>query len=102
MKKIFKYKILFTDVSEVDMPVDAEILTVDKQGDSLENSGVENHLFIWAIVDDEEKQTEMRRFRIAGTGYPLGDFNLKYINTVQIYGGYEIYHIFEIINEKEN
>jgi len=100
MKKVFKYKLLFTDIAEVELPIGAQILTIDEQNKSLENPSEENHLFIWAIVDDEEKRTETRRFRISGTGHPLGDFNFKYINTIPIYNGYEVYHVLEILDEK--
>lgn len=110
MKKIFKYELKFSDMPVVEMSVGAEILTVNKQGDSLENPSVENRLFIWAIVDEDEKRMEERKFRVVGTGHPLGeDFDaikkyskLKYINTIFIFDGYEVFHIFEIINEKEN
>lgn len=104
MKKIFKYKLQFTDLPTAELPVGAEILTVDKQRDSMENPAEENHVFIWAIIDEDEKQTETRYFRIAGTGHPLGDdfdnikkySKLNYINTMQLFDGYEVYHIFEI------
>ena len=95
MKKIFKYEMEFMDLPEVEMPVGAEILTVDKQGDSMEPVYGDPKLFVWAIVEEDETKTEVRRFRISGTGHPLGDFNLKHINTIQIFGGTQIYHIFE-------
>lgn len=101
MKKIFKFKLKFADRPEAILPINAEILTIDKQGNSMEPEYSEPTLYIWAIVDDEETQTETRRFRVSGTGHPLGDFELEYINTFFIFDDSQVYHVFEIKNEKE-
>jgi len=105
MKKIFKYELKFGDLPVVEMPVGAEILTIDKQGKSMEPVYGEPKLFAWAIIDEDEKRMEERKFRVAGTGHPLGeDFDaiikyskLEYINTIFILDGRQVYHIFEIV-----
>lgn len=75
------------DYSDVDMPVGAQILTVQFQ----EGSGA----CIWALVDPQ-RSIERRRFRIAGTGHPINDPLLHYLGTFQMMGGALIFHVFEI------
>jgi len=97
MEVVFKYKLKFRDIAQVEMPLGAKILTIDKQADSLENLNIDSYVCIWAVVDNEVKEMETRKFRIAGTGHSLDNLHLKYINSVQVFNGSQIYHIFEIL-----
>ena len=58
---------------------------------------------MWAVVDPDEKETELRIFRIAGTGHELGfpPANLSYLGTAKFADGQLIFHLFEIIGIHE-
>jgi hypothetical protein len=84
MKTIWKYQISIGPVRVVDMPTDAEILTVQMQ-DSV--------LTLWALLDPTS-WPKSRRFEVYGTGHPIDyPHELKYIGTVQ--DGPLVWHVFE-------
>lgn len=89
MKKVFKYELSYqTDLINVELPIGAEVLTIDTQ---------KNKLCLWVSVDPDELVMEIRQFRIAGTGHSIYEEPLKYINTIQIYDGDIILHLFEVL-----
>jgi hypothetical protein len=69
VKKVFKYP-LPQVLTELVMPVGAELLCVDMQAGSPT---------LWALVEPDAK-TVRRRFEIVGTGHPVAD-NLSYVGT---------------------
>lgn len=87
MKRVFKYPLEVTDQCEIEMPLGAEILTVQSQ------YGTPH---IWAMVDDDQLP-EKRTFCLIGTGHPIchDTTQLKYIGTFQKVGGTFIGHVFE-------
>ncbi len=87
MKKIWKYTLAVSDHPVITMQKGAIILSVDVQ----HGAGVQ----VWALVDPEAP-TELRRFRVAGTGHPLEEDIelLRFIGTVQMMGGQLVWHIF--------
>lgn len=90
MKRIYKYHLPFGDVTTIQMPKDAQILSVGNQ-----NEGV----FVWALVDPKAELTDYQ-FRMAGTGHPiLPGFDYNFIGTVAVMKMQLIFHIFEM---KEN
>jgi len=89
MKKIFKYPLEITDTQFVELPLGAEILTTQMQG---------NQLCLWAIVNTlPEAVKKNRRIEIIGTGNPMPIGDLKYISTFQMLGGGLVFHVFENI-----
>lgn len=89
MKKVvYKYGVETTGEFTVNLPLGAEILTVQIQSEIP---------FMWALVDPDAKQ-EPRRFRLVGTGHPINNGALTYIDTFQLQGGRLIFHLFEIKN----
>ena len=70
MKNIYKYPV----EDEVELPVDAEILSVQTQN---------GQPVFWAIVDSEAK-TIKRRFAVVGTGHELEHDGAKFIGTFQL------------------
>lgn len=88
-KQIWKFVITPSN-SMVEIPIGAEILTIQAQGENP---------CIWAMVDPSKK-TEIRQFDVFGTGHDIIDnmgFERKYINTFQLYGGALVFHLFERI-----
>jgi hypothetical protein len=75
----------------LEMPKDAEILTVQTQNEKP---------CIWALVNPENDK-ELRYFEVYGTGhgihYDMG-IERKYINTFQLDDGSLVFHLFERIN----
>ena len=89
---VYKYPIKPNDYFSLTLPVGAKILTVDSQ------RGQGGQPQLWALVDEKESRTETRRFRMAGTGHPIGDSpdRLEFVSTFQQEGGALIFHVFEI------
>lgn len=85
MKRIFKYPVNIVDFIEIEMPKGAEILSFQTQYEQP---------CIWAIVDPEA-ETEMRKFRVCGTGHELSAHLGKFIGTTQVSGGRLVWHLFE-------
>jgi hypothetical protein len=81
MKQIWKYKL---SESAIEMPIDAEILSVQLQNDVPH---------IWAMVSPQT-ELEKRKFAIVGTGQSFDDTNMKYIGTYQ--DGPFVWHLFGI------
>ena len=89
-KIIWKYDCAVNDVVTIEMPVGAEILTVQSQ---------HGNPRIWALVDPNNS-TEKRYFEMFGTGHPIncdGGITKKYIGSFQLYDGDLIFHLFETI-----
>ena len=86
MKRILKYKIEAIGEQSVEMPLGAEILTVQIQNG-------EPH--IWAMVEDGFCPLKYR-IRTFGTGHEIpSDFIGKHIGTYQTtYGGF-VFHVFQ-------
>ena len=92
MKRIFKYRVPLTsldinDAFEVVMVRDAEILTVQVQ------DGRPN---MWAIIDDDQPQDQVRRFNVRGTGHAFTGTEGRYIGTFQVAEGMLVFHLFEV------
>jgi hypothetical protein len=88
MKAIWKFNLETTDYQCVEMPLDAEILTVQTQFKEPK---------LWCLVDTD-KPKAFRKIRIIGTGHPIEEnFTGKYIATYQLSGGNYVFHVFEEI-----
>ena len=85
MNTIWKQTIETTDVQRVEMPIDAEILTVQEQNGNIN---------IWFKVDTE-KQKALREIFVFGTGNPIPKNNAKYIGTYQLMNGALVFHVFD-------
>ena len=88
-KTIYKYPLAVSDFQEVLLPLGAEILTVQVQGENA---------CMWALVNPDEHQKEGRNIEIFGTGHPIGyDMGIrrKYISTFQLQGSQLVFHAFE-------
>lgn len=88
-KRIFKYTLETKDEQVIILPKGAEILTVQTQF---------NEPQLWALIDPNCKNTEVRFIEIFGTGHPI-DFDRgvdrKYLATYQLYDGNFVFHVFE-------
>jgi hypothetical protein len=87
MKTVWKFPLASTVVTKLQLPVGAQVLTVQMQYDEPQ---------LWVLVDPQAPKEE-RRFQLVGTGHefePQGA--LKYINTIQVQGGLFVFHLFEV------
>lgn len=83
---IYKYELKITDEQIVQLPFNAQILTVQMQGDMC---------CLWALVEPMN-ELEERTIYIHGTGHPIKDTKkYKYINTFQITHLGLVFHVFE-------
>lgn len=83
---VWKYELQPDDYVDLEMPIGAKILCVQSQND---------HLCMWCLVNPNE-DIETRRFRLAGTGHPIKEKNIRYIDTAQLFGAGFLVHIFEV------
>lgn len=86
MKTIWKFPVFGPLRYTTLMPIGAEILSVQRQGDAVQ---------MWALVDPKA-EGEPRTFQSFGTGHPVPDDILKHLGTVQFDGGELIFHVFEV------
>ena len=90
MKKILKY-VINHPIIEIQMPIGAVVLTAQAQRDNI---------CVWAVVDVNQPETELRVFEVYPTGTIVREdmgTNRKYINTVQLEGGALVFHVFEYL-----
>lgn len=93
MKTIWKYETPFKEKFSINMPQNAEILSVQQDEKT-------NIPCIWAMVDTENPKEE-RYFELFGTGMNIySDMGVerKYVGTYQYQRGEFVGHIFERIN----
>lgn len=85
---IWKYPIKITTQQTLSMPIAAQILTAQMQGDQC---------CLWALVSvSEHSKCSPRLIEVFGTGHEITPAdNRRYIATVQWEGGALIFHIFE-------
>ncbi len=88
MKTVWKFEIEEQDFIELNLPVGAKPLSVHPQIEGI---------FMWVLLDPNEKQMEQRYFRLCGTGHPMDDSNYEFIGTVQLLRGSLVFHLFEIL-----
>lgn len=86
MKTIWKFPLKVTDVQNVEMPLPAQVLTVQPQG---------MDICVWAEVDPKGEKA-LVEIAIVGTGHPLPTGRLRYINTFQLSNGALVFHAYEI------
>jgi len=82
---VWKFPLTLADSQAVSMPLDAEILCIQVQGAATP--------CLWARVEEHHPLTE-RRIEMRGTGHSV-ESDLRYIGTVQLYGGTLVLHAFE-------
>lgn len=90
-KQIWKFQLSPSIKQTIEMPIGAEILSVQGQADQ----GC-----IWALVDPDAEKEE-RIFEVYGTGHDINydmGVDRKHIGTFQVMGGTLIFHVFERIN----
>lgn len=85
MISIWKFPLVTIDQQTIQMPVGAEILTVQIQA---------GEPCLWARVDTEQL-VEPRNIAIHGTGHEVPDTTRKHIGTYQMADGDLIFHVFE-------
>lgn len=91
MRTVHKYGIQVDDsLQDIQMPKDSTILHVDQQ---------RNDLFLWAEVRTDRK-TETRTFIVHGTGHSI-DHDGHYVGTVMSAGGQLVWHVYEVVRERE-
>lgn len=84
---IYKYPLKIEDTQKVNLPINAEILTAQTQGDTL---------CLWAQVHEGNTSMEERTIEVFGTGHAMrDDYARRYIGTAKQFGGALVWHVFE-------
>jgi len=84
METIYKYEIALTDSQALSLPADAQILSIQEQG---------NCLCAWARVDTCKPERD-RTIICCGTGNKIEQDSMRFISTVQM--GSFVWHFFEL------
>lgn len=84
MKTIWKFVI--TPTCTLDIPKDAEVLSIKNQGENI---------CMWVKVDPSNA-TEERKFVVCGTGHTLPELELEFIDSVLLFDGGLVFHVFEV------
>lgn len=86
MRKIFKYPLEITDYQTVEIKSPAILLSV---------VGIDDEIVMYAMVDDLEYGIPVD-VRVIGTGNAIKDdiYNYKFLGTVKLMNGIEIWHVF--------
>jgi len=87
-KSIWKFQLEVEDIQLVEMPVNAEILTLQVQN---------GRPCIWALVNPDEEKIKIG-IEIYGTGHTIPEANRRYIGTFQLKGRLLGYHCFQLIS----
>lgn len=85
---IYKYPLAVTDVNRLELPKGAIILCVQLQ------KGIP---CLWAQVDANENDKEVRLIETIGTGNPMKKAPRSYIGTYQLHDGNLVFHVFELL-----
>ncbi len=87
MKAIWKFLLSRAGDQEIELPRGAELLTVQVQ------RGV---ICLWAVVDPNTTERDLRTFYIVGTGHPMPENPMvEYVGTIQELEGALVWHVFE-------
>jgi hypothetical protein len=86
MRQVWKYEVP-TDESAIEMPLCAEILSAQFQGDKV---------YVWALVDIDKALTKRKIF-VRGSGRDISSENLLFIQT--IFYGARVFHVFEDLGQ---
>ena len=92
MKTIFKYPLSISDEQLIEMPIGAEILSLQVQN---------NIPCIWAMIEEFEVEMIDRTFMMYGTGHSFYNRNYEkyddkpFIGTFQVHSGTLVFHVFE-------
>lgn len=85
---IYKYPFQITDNFSLELPYGAQILGAFIQHEQP---------CLWALVQPKIGKTQIRKFRIFGTGHPVPiRLHLKHISTFPEQDGRLIWHLFEV------
>lgn len=90
MTRVWKYNIPEEDEFTLEIPSDAEFLSVKVQ---------HNQVALWVLVNDENP-TKTYKFRHAGTGHRIkyDKSQLKFIDTYfYVQDGSLVFHLFEVL-----
>lgn len=85
VKTIYKYKLALTDQQIINIPADAEILSIQEQA---------GDICMWVKLDTD-KPERARSIVICGTGNPVDHLcDMHHISTLQM--GNMVWHFFEL------
>lgn len=84
---IWKYILNAGQVNNIDIPLGAEVLSVETQGDDI---------VLYALVNSVEKSKQQIEVRAYGTGHDI-DVNLSdynFLGTAKLHNGSLMFHVF--------
>ena len=87
MQTIWKFSAPINDSLTIEMPAEAQLLSVDTQFGEPQ---------LWALVDSDNPK-EKRHFAWRGTGHNCNGLRaIGHVGTIQMHSGQLVFHLFEI------
>lgn len=86
-KRVFRYRLPITDVAEIKMPEQPDILSLGPARDG------GDELDLWALVVPGAP-TRTFRFLVCGTGHPVPANRGAFVGSVTTHGGQLVWHVW--------
>lgn len=84
-RAIWKFQVEISDSQAIDMPKGSRLLSCQPQN---------GRLCLWATVDPEAPKVP-RLIIIKGTGHPIDDLPMTFVDTAVCNGGSLVWHVFD-------
>lgn len=89
--KTYKYSLNKIGVTQIELPLGAEIKSIQNQFEILQ---------MWCLVNPDVERTEIKKFEVYNTGEEITfekGFKREHVSTVQFSEGSLVVHVFEVI-----
>lgn len=83
--KVYKYELKKTDEQKVALPKGSQVLSVKVQNENI---------VLYVKVPDKEKETRYIDVFIHGTGHRTNDKATMFLDTIMLFGGSLVFHVF--------
>jgi hypothetical protein len=88
MKKVWKFELTQSD-NKISLPFISQFLSVKVQNGAI---------CLWALVEDTNHIVD-RRVLLIGTGHPVPEDGVSYIDTVLLHDDSLVLHAFEVLQQ---
>lgn len=90
---IWKYEIYTNGENNIALPAGSKVLSVKNQNEQI---------VMYALVDEDERRRTLTKVKVFGTGQQILDVEgYDYLDTVSIYNGSLMFHVFYKTIERE-
>ena len=90
MKRVYKYPLSILDEQRLTLPAKSSVLSVCEQ---------EGNIMLYALIEDNQPNTEEWIIRIAGTGHEIADawIGKDFVGAVKLADDALVFHVFALM-----